>query len=101
MLERGAGEVVEIALEHEVLEPGRVVVGAELLADHPDRAADPHRVGLTSNPATRAVPESGRDRVVRTLTVVDLPAPLGPEQAEDRARLDGEVEAVERPDAPG
>ena len=31
-----------------------------------------------SNPATLAAPESGRDRVVRTFTVVDLPAPFGP-----------------------
>ena len=32
----------------------------------------------TSMPATRALPLSGRDRVVRIRTVVDLPAPLGP-----------------------
>ena len=32
----------------------------------------------TSAPATEAVPESGRDSVDSTLTVVDLPAPLGP-----------------------
>ena len=32
----------------------------------------------TSSPTTRAMPESGRDRVFRTFTVVDLPAPFGP-----------------------
>lgn len=32
-------------------------------------------------PATRASPESGRERVVRILMVVDLPAPLGPSRA--------------------
>ncbi len=35
----------------------------------------------TSRPATSACPESGRDRVVRILTVVDLPAPFGPSSA--------------------
>ncbi len=29
-------------------------------------------------PATSASPESGRERVVRIFTVVDLPAPFGP-----------------------
>ena len=32
----------------------------------------------TSSPATVAVPESAWARVVRILTVVDFPAPLGP-----------------------
>ena len=32
----------------------------------------------TSTPATRAVPESGRARVVRIRTAVVLPAPFGP-----------------------
>jgi hypothetical protein len=32
----------------------------------------------TSAPATEAVPESARDSVDSTLTVVDLPAPFGP-----------------------
>ncbi len=50
----------------------------------------------TSCPATVAVPESGRARVVRILTVVDLPAPFG--QAEDGAGLDGDVHAAERGD---
>ena len=35
----------------------------------------------TSSPATIAVPESAWARVVRILTVVDLPAPLGPSRA--------------------
>jgi hypothetical protein len=35
----------------------------------------------TSMPATAARPESGRDRVVSTRTVVDLPAPLRPSRA--------------------
>ncbi len=32
----------------------------------------------TSNPPTRAVPAVGGSSVVRTWTVVDLPAPFGP-----------------------
>ncbi len=32
-------------------------------------------------PATRALPSSGRDSVVRILTVVVLPAPFGPSSA--------------------
>src|SRR6266700_3681497 len=35
----------------------------------------------TSMPATRALPSSGRDSVVRILTVVVLPAPFGPSSA--------------------
>src|SRR5262245_32767238 len=35
----------------------------------------------TSKPATRAEPESGRDNVLRIFIVVDLPAPLGPSNA--------------------
>ncbi len=35
----------------------------------------------TSSPATMAVPESAWARVVRILTVVDLPAPFGPSRA--------------------
>ena len=33
---------------------------------------------VTSNPATRAVPEVGGSSVVSMWTVVDLPAPFGP-----------------------
>ncbi len=54
----------------------------------------------TSIPATRASPSSGRDRVVRILTVVDLPAPFGSEEREDRALPDLEAQSVERADVP-
>ena len=46
-------------------------------------------------PATIAVPSSGRARVVSTLMVVVLPAPLGPRRAKTSPRCDLEVEAVE------
>src|SRR5262249_20965945 len=35
----------------------------------------------TSRPATRASPQSARERVVRIFTAVDLPAPFGPSRA--------------------
>ena len=46
-------------------------------------------------PATRTSPESGRDKVVRILTVVDLPAPFGPEQTEDGAGGDADGQLIE------
>ena len=50
-------------------------------------------------PSTVAVPSSAIASVVRILTVVDLPAPFGPTRAKIVPGGDGEVEAVERPDA--
>ena len=52
----------------------------------------------TSKPATVARPASGCSSVARIRTVVVLPAPFGPEQAEDRALFDGRGRAVERAD---
>ena len=52
----------------------------------------------TSTPATRAVPEVIDSSVVSIRTVVDLPAPFGPEEAEDLAGLDPQVDAADRLD---
>ena len=46
-------------------------------------------------PAMWAVPDVGFESVVRILTVVVLPAPLGSEKGEDLAGLDFERDAVE------
>ena len=48
----------------------------------------------TSKPATRARPSVGGSSVVSMCTVVDLPAPFGPEEAVDLAFGDDEVDAV-------
>ena len=50
----------------------------------------------TSTPSTVACPPSGARRPSRISTVVVLPAPFGPEQAEDLAAGDVEVDAVDR-----
>ncbi len=44
-LQLGAGDAVELALEHEVLAPGGLAVGAVLLRDDADRVADAHGLG--------------------------------------------------------
>src|SRR5712692_4602001 len=46
---------------------------------------------VTSKPATRAWPEVGSTVVVSMPMVVDLPGPVGPEEAEHLARADLEV----------
>ena len=48
----------------------------------------------TSCPATRALPEVGGSSVVSMWTVVDLPAPFGPEEAVHLAGGDADVDAV-------
>ena len=50
----------------------------------------------TSKPATSAVPLVGASSVHSMRTVVDLPAPFGPEEAVDLAAGDREVDAVDR-----
>ena len=52
----------------------------------------------TSTPATRAEPDVIVISVVNILTVVDLPAPFGPEEAEDLPGRDLEVDAAHRLD---
>ena len=52
----------------------------------------------TSKPKIRAVPAEGRRSVVRILIRVVLPAPFGPEQAEELARGDLEVDPGEGSD---
>ena len=50
---------------------------------------------VTENPATRAMPSVGGSRVVSMCTVVDLPAPLGPEEPVHLARLDPQADSVD------
>ena len=50
---------------------------------------------VTSMPRTLTSPPSGLRRPSRISTVVVLPAPFGPEQPEDLARRDLEVDAVD------
>ena len=54
-------------------------------------------VSFSSLPRIRAVPEVGKTRRKRILSVVVFPAPFGPEQAKDFARLHLEVQGIERP----
>ncbi len=49
-------------------------------------------------PSTRALPASWLKIVVRMRTAVVLPAPFGPEQPEDRAAFDVQVDTVEGDD---
>ena len=49
-----------------------------------------------SKPPTRALPAVGGSSVVSMWTVVDLPAPFGPEEAVDLARGDVEVDPGDR-----
>ena len=57
------------------------------------RTSGPWR--LTSNPPTIAVPLDGGKRVTSIFTVVDFPAPFGPEEPVDLALLDVEIDAVD------
>jgi hypothetical protein len=58
------------------------------LGDDADRVAHAHRLGEDVDPGHARAAASGRDRVVRMRTVVDLPARWG-RGAEDGARRDG------------
>ena len=98
LAQRGAGDPVELALDDEVLAAGRVHVDAVLLADDADRVADAHGLGEhvvagDAGAARVGGGEGGEDADGRGLA-----RPVGAEQAEDGARLDLEVEAVERTD---
>jgi hypothetical protein len=93
--QRSAGDAVELALDDEVLAAGGVVVDAVLLADDADRMADAHGFGqhvVAGDTGAAGVGggEGGEDADGRGLARA-----VRPEQAEDRARLDLEVEAVE------
>ena len=98
LAQRGAGDPVELALDDEVLAAGRVAVDAVLLADDADRVADAHglREHVVAGDAGAAgvgARERGEDP-----DGGGLAGAVGPEQAEDGAGLDLEVEPVERAD---
>ena len=93
------GDAVELALEHEVLAPGRLRIARRASARR-RRSRGARAPGRRARrcPATRALPLSGRDSVVRILTVVDLPAPFGPSRPKMVPGRDGEAQPVERRD---
>jgi hypothetical protein len=55
----------------------------------------PRRSPTTSNPATRAVPLSGRDSVARIRTVVVFPAPFAPSSENTVPSRHVQVNAIE------
>ena len=95
-----ARDAVELALEHEVLAARGLHVAAVLLADDADRAPDLQRR------AEHVVPGHPGASGVRSREGREDPDGGGfagavrPEQAEDGAGLDGEIEAVEGLDLP-
>lgn len=74
-------ETEEPALKLDVLAPGRRRIDAGALGDTPMAWRTRPGSRTTSMPPTWAVPEVGRERAVRILTVVGLPAPFGPSRA--------------------
>ena len=94
----GAGELVEPAEHPQVLATREILVDRRVLAREADQRADP--VGLLDDveagdaraPAIR-LEQGGEDPYRRRLA-----GAVGPEQAEDRAFLDGQVHAVEGAD---
>ena len=53
-----------------------------------------------STPSTRTTPRSGHSKPAAMRSAVVFPQPLGPEEADELARLDLEVEVVERDGRP-
>ena len=83
---------------HEVLAAGGVAVGAVLLADDADRVADAHRLGEHVEAGDAGAARVGAGERGEDPDGGGLAGAVGAEQAEDGARLDREVEAVERAD---
>jgi hypothetical protein len=91
-----AGDAGHGAVEIEDLPALEVVGEAVVLGEVADRA----RVACRRRafPRTEPLTVEGRMTVMRILTRVDLPAPLGPEQAEDLAPPDAQIDAPEGAD---
>ena len=91
-------EVVQPALEDEVLPPREVVVHADLLGCVPDDPADrgglPHDVVAVHADPARRRPEEGREDLDRRA----LPRPVGAEEAEHLAPVHAERDPVDRSD---
>ena len=73
-----AAQSLDAGGEQQVLAAGGHRIAACLLCDQADLAAHLPGVADDVDAGYAGVAESGRDKVVRILTVVDLPAPLGP-----------------------
>ena len=95
-LQLGAGDPVELALDHEVLAAGGVGVDAVLLAHDADRMADAHRLGEDVETGHAGAARVGAGEGGEDADGGALAGAVGAQQAEHGARLDLEVEAVER-----
>ena len=95
MSELGPAHPVEVALEEEVLAPGRVRIDGAVLADHPDEPA--HAVRLAGHVDAQHVIAArvGARQGGQDLDRRRLPGPVGSEQAEDRPGLDRQADPVE------
>jgi hypothetical protein len=96
-----AAQAVDLALQAHVLAPGGVAVAARLLANAADRA--PHGARLGHHVVTR---HAGGARVGARQRREDahgrrLARAVGPDEREDRAGGDAQVQAVERPHVAG
>jgi hypothetical protein len=101
LLQRAAAQAIDLALQAQVLAPGGLTVYPGLLRDHADQAA--HGVGVAHHVVAG---DRGRARVGQRKGGEDLhrrrlAGPVGPEQAEHRAGLDGKVQSVEGPHVAG
>ena len=97
----GVRHAPQARVQPQVLGAAEVVVEHAVLEDDADRAPDLDGSVRTSWPPTAACPLVGRTSVVSTPTVVVLPAPLGPKQAEDLPGPDPEGEAPDGFDRSG
>ena len=88
-------QVEQVGHQPQVLRAGEQPVDGGELAGHADRRADRAWSAATSWPATRAVPASGKSQRGQDVTVVVLPAPLGPSRAKTEAGGYRQVDAVE------
>src|SRR5262249_61708219 len=97
---RGAVEAVELGLQLEVLAAGRVGIGAGLLPDDPDRAADGLRFAHDVESRHARLAAVGARERGQGLHRGRFAGAVGAEPAEYRPRLDLEPEAGERTNAP-
>jgi hypothetical protein len=98
LFELAPGQSVELALQDEVLAAGGLRIGTVLLADHADRSAHADRIGEHVDAADLRTPAVGTRQRRQHPNRRRLAGPIGPEQPEDRPRLDGHADPVERGD---
>ena len=93
----GAAQLVEPAEHPEVLAARQVLVDGRVLAGQADQLAELLGVRRTSKPATRRRARVGLQQRREDAHGRRLAGAVRPEQAEDRAFLDLEVDPVEGP----